>query len=34
MQKLAKPNDYVVCIQSSKGALVFKVVQVSWLHSP
>ncbi|GAB4821631.1 hypothetical protein N2152v2_008677 [Parachlorella kessleri] len=28
-QKLAKPNDYVVCIQSRKGALVFKVVQVN-----
>lgn len=31
MQRLAKPNDYVVCILSQKGALTFKVVQVGWV---
>ena len=28
-QKLTKPDDYVVCIQSQKGVLSFKIVQAS-----
>jgi hypothetical protein len=28
MQRLVKPNDYVVCLKSVKGSMVVKVVQV------
>lgn len=29
MQRLVKPNDYVVCLKSVKGSMVVKVVQVN-----